>query len=531
MSALDLGSELSAMGVALGLLDGQDNLRPDWFSDPLASLRQILTDPVQRAALLDVIDGVLPAGSEGPDAPDETWHPLTGDTSSAARLFITLVRTADGEAELGLAARVHCQTGVVTADVTFQAGLVHAADGGLTAVIGTPAAPLRLDLDVRFDQNNLGFDSIHVDARVAPLATPSPTADISAEVGVVGADGTVRQTVLGLDHLGPDAIQLVTALLGHRLDALAADPATPPELAALARHLPAVAGLGGGLPAFPLDRIGQGAGLLREWLSQLLDATMPDGQPAINAWLGHVGGLVGAAPPTGTGTEADPWAIQLAALGTGGVELTFATRTVSGARQLLIGARLNLDAAAVRAQAAATLFALPLDGTAPLAVLPSASAVVRAPRDPAATLVSQAQITVGALRGGFAWDGTTLRPLLELLDVQLGGEQPYPVVDLSNIDTARAAAATVARDAIRDALGASGPGRHLAALAGLLPPDTDPGSPLADPVALVTAPTRELARLHRARPDRPDARLAAHAERAGRRARPDRHTIGHRHPG
>ena len=130
-------------------------------------------------------------------------------------------------------------------------------------------------------------------------------------------------------------------------------------------------------------------------------------------------------------------------------------------------------------------------------MFPSASATVRAPRDPAATLVSQAQITVGALRGGFAWDGTTLRPLLELLDVQFAGEQPYPVVDLSNVDTARAAVATAARDAIRAALGSSGPGRHLAALAGLLPPATDPTSPLADPVALVAAPTRELARLHR----------------------------------
>ena len=257
-------------------------------------------------------------------------------------MFITLVRTQAGEAELGLAGRVRGHTGVVTADVTFKAGLVHAADDGLTAVIGTSTAPMLLDFDLKFDPNDLGFDGIHIEARVVPLAMP-PTADIRVEVGVVGPDGKVRQTALDPQHLGPDALQLVTALLQHRLDAVAADPGTPAELAALARHLLPVAGLGGGLPPFPLDRVGEGP-LLREWLSELLDVTMPDGKPAINAWLGHVGGLFGAAPPTGTGTEADPWAIGLAALGTGGVELTFATRTVNGTRQLLIGARLNLDA-------------------------------------------------------------------------------------------------------------------------------------------------------------------------------------------
>ena len=79
MTALGLSGDLHAIGVALGLLDEQDSLRADWFSEPLAHLRRILVDPVQRAALLDVIDGMLPAGPDGPGIAGETWHPLIND--------------------------------------------------------------------------------------------------------------------------------------------------------------------------------------------------------------------------------------------------------------------------------------------------------------------------------------------------------------------------------------------------------------------------------------------------------------------
>src|SRR4051794_14780232 len=98
MSGVDVGGELHALGVALGLLDADDNLRTDWFADPLARLRRILIDPVQRSAVLDAIDAMLPEDPDGPDAAGETWHPLIDDATSPAQLFITLVRTQTGEA-------------------------------------------------------------------------------------------------------------------------------------------------------------------------------------------------------------------------------------------------------------------------------------------------------------------------------------------------------------------------------------------------------------------------------------------------
>ena len=167
------------------------------------------------------------------------------------------------------------------------------------------------------------------------------------------------------EHLEDGALAVLAALLQSRLDALAADPDATPELTALAHHLLPALGLGARLPPLPLDRIGKDADLLRVWLAELLDTAVEGRGQAIAVWLEHVGGLFGAAPPAGTGAESDPWAIRLAALGSGGVDLTFATRTAAGgARELLLGVRLALDSSIVSAQATATLLALPLSGTA-----------------------------------------------------------------------------------------------------------------------------------------------------------------------
>ena len=299
------------------------------------------------------------------------------------------------------------------------------------------------------------------------------------------------------EHLEDGALAVLAALLQSRLDALAADADATPELTALAHHLLPALGLSGGLPPLPLDRIGEDADLLRVWLAELLDTAVEGRGQAIAVWLEHVGGLFGAGAPAGAGTQDDPWAIRLAALGTGGVDLTFATRTATGgARELLLGVRLALDSSIVSAQAAATLLALPLSGTAGPIVLPSATVDVRAPRDASERLVEGPPVRLGSARVGAAWDGRTLRPLIELRDVQVEGID-YPVIDLSNVDSATAAIATAIREAIEDALGDQPPGRNLAALAGLVAPAANPASPLIDPAALIADPAREIARVHR----------------------------------
>ena len=381
--------------------------------------------------------------------------------------------------------------------MTFQAGLVHAADAGLQSVVGTAASPLELKVDVSFDGTEVGVAGLRVDARVAPLADGGPTADVRVGVKLPAAGGGDELTMIDPEHLEDGALAVLAALLQSRLDALAADADATPELTALAHHLLPALGLSGGLPPLPLDRIGEDADLLRVWLAELLDTAVEGRGQAIAVWLEHVGGLFGAGAPAGTGTQDDPWAIRLAALGTGGVDLTFATRTATGAaRELLLGVRLAMDSSIVSAQAAATLLALPLSGTAGPIVLPSATVDVRAPQDPAERLVEGPPVRLGSARVGAAWDGRTLRPLIELRDVQVEGID-YPVIDLSNVDSATAAIATAIRETIEDALGDQPPGRNLAALAGLVAPAANPASPLIDPAALIADPAREIARVHR----------------------------------
>ena len=506
MPVAGVDGELRSLGIALGLLDAAGELRPEWFGDPIAHVKRILVDPEQRSALLDAIEALLPPDDDGSDGDEETRHPLLED-DGPAQLFLTVARSDAGDAVLGIAGSVHVdapegQTAPAV-DLALRAGLVHASDGGLTSVVGTPSAPLRVDVDVLLDPTGaIGFEGVRASASLAPLAAGGPSADVAIAVRGLRSSGRVIPiTVIDPEHLGEDAFSLLAALLQHRLDELVSGPNTPPELVALAHHLLPLIGLGDGLPSLAIDQVGHDADILRAWLARLIDDTLDDGRRAIDVWLGHLAGLLGSAAPAGGGTEADPWAVRLAAIGTaGGVDLTLAIQqsASSAAKELLVGLRVDIDSAdaGARGHAGAVLAALPLSGTSAPRPLPSASVSVRAPREPDADLVSTSTVTIGFLQAGVRWDGAALRPTLELGRVTLDGKT-YDVVDLSNVDSARAAVAAAARDAIAAALGAEGPGRHLAVLAGLAAPADDPGAPLADPVALISAPTRELARLHR----------------------------------
>ena len=98
------------------------------------------------------------------------------------------------------------------------------------------------------------------------------------------------------------------------------------------------------------------------------------------------------------------------------------------------------------------LITLPLSGPGTAQAVPSATVVVRAPGDPAATLAGGGELRVGFLQAGLTWDGVTVRPVLELGSVQFEGST-YDLLDLSNADSVRAAAAQAARDAIMAASG------------------------------------------------------------------------------
>jgi hypothetical protein len=493
MSVTDLAPEIHDLAVALGVLDGDGDLRPGFFANPLGQAAGVLRDPARRAALGDLIYTLAPADPAAPDgrASGETWHLLTDETT-ASRVYLTVRPTAGAGLVLGLAVRVASPA----VGLTVAAGLVEAADSGLRTVVGTADGPVRAHIEVTADPDDAGFEALALDATLSPRQAAQPVS-LSVTVRGLRVDGVVQPPlVVDVAHLGRDVVPLLQGLLENRLDGLAGAAGTPDALVALAEHLLPLLGLAGDVPRLPVDGIGRDPGVVGTWFAQVLDTV-----PARSAWLGHLTGLLGDdTPTTGSGTAADPWRIPVAVLGAHDrVEITLATRPTVAGRELLAGIALRLAGpGGVVLDAGATLVSFPLTGAGAPQALPSAEVVLRAPGDPTKKLVDAAGLQVGFARGGLRWDGAEVRPTLELGAVTFEGHT-YDLVDLAHVDSVRATAAAAVRSALVDALRSDGPGAHLAVLLGLLAPAGETGAPLTDPVALLTGPTRELARVHRAR--------------------------------
>src|SRR5690606_207321 len=125
----------------------------------------------------------------------------------------------------------------------------------------------------------------------------------------------------------------------------------------------------------------------------------------------------------------------------------------SGPATLLPGLALELAAGGAAVQAIAAILGIPLGGTSPVLVLPSARLTLRAPT--AGVVVDEApQVKVGTITGGIAWEGTRLVPVLELRDVVLAGTA-YPFLDLSNANAVVASSSAALGDAIESAIGGS----------------------------------------------------------------------------
>ena len=142
---------------------------------------------------------------------------------------------------------------------------------------------------------------------------------------------------------------------------------------------------------------------------------------------------VGAIVPTGSGTDADPWVIPLVTINPQSNLSLALVHTDSGLR---VGMRALVSATIGNLEAQADLALIPLNGTAHATALPSASFLfVKGPG-----LVNTGAIKVDSLRAGINWNGASLQPVLELLNVTLGPVPPYPRIDLTNTNSVAAAA-------------------------------------------------------------------------------------------
>jgi large repetitive protein len=492
-----LGGEVAALGTAIGLLraepGGTLSLRSDFFQKPAHYLGGMISDPVQRDALLTAIEGLLETGTPSTlDGAGRSYHPLLHLPDGApvrGQLFLCVRRDADGSAELGVAAEVSPAGGGPA--LTLDMPLLAASGSALSVVAASTQRPVRVELRVPF-----GADGSSLRAALLLVAPP----DLAATRFLVGV---YRPGAPPLEFDPVAAPAGLAHLVGALLEAIfgALGPGVPAEVAQVALALPGVLGLTADLPAFPFASLGGDPGAaVRGWLASMATATLSTGDSVLAVWLDSVGRLLGAAPATAfpLPTEAAPAVVPIIT-GTLTLALTMAVRTAadSGSPVLLVGLRGQVEAAGTPLDAAlaleAVLLALPLSGTAPATVLESLDLLVRAPAG-GGPLVGTGPVRVGGLAGGLRYAGGAVSPVLRLTGVDLGGGRTFPVIDLADTQTLGAVADTVVDSALADGLGAVG--EIVAALRVLV--GLRAAAPALDLARFASAPLEAIAAYYRA---------------------------------
>lgn len=472
-----LSNELRDLGQSIGILDASGDFDPDWLGNPLAAIESVLQQPDQRAAFLRFLDDIAPPASISGLPSGEKWHPLLGNPPNG-NLYLT-VRDLSGPVQFGLAgdfgsgggpsvqARLRVQIAIVQAGATF--GLA----GGTTT--GPLIIELRLDLNWQrgsgAGQHPIGLGAIVIHATITPDPVhPAFQLQVILEHLQLTADPPIDK-VLDTEDLGRDAPSLIAGLLKAVLAEAGADPVA----IALANHFLGLLGLddSGTIPQFPFASLADGPQALQQWLGSLIGGATP----AAIQWLQHFAGLFASSIGV-QGPATGPWSVQLLPLGSvGGLSLTV-ENTGKQARfgvQASLGASLGARDPTLTVNASAAIADIPLNGIGSSRVLPSASVLAILSGPGGGELITDAAVHVGTLRGGAVWDGSTLRPTLELLNVTFGATPPYPKLDLTNLESVEGAAASALAGVIDTALGA-GVGRRLAATAGIIPPTTAPGA-------------------------------------------------------
>ncbi len=481
-------SEILDAGKAIGLLGSDGGLNKSWFEDPIANLEKILTNPVQRGALFDLLDQVVPpAVIPGIDA-HEKWHPLVGNAGTG-NLYLTV--SSNGTSKIGIAGDLS-GSGAPNASLRAHLPVLSFDSGGLHAIAGTKDGPLdialRVVLNLSHSSTSIGLKAISATISLQPAV---PAFDLQVLLEGLDLDGTgPKDTPLDTSNLGAEATHVVVGLIHEALHEIK-NP--PPDVQSLIDHLMPLFGLGtDGIPAFPFTTLLNGPAAIQGWFNSIIAANkMP-------AWLGHLGGLFGInLASTGSGTTSNPWRIPLVSLDAASSRLNLTAAVASQTLQIGLQASLIPSGAIAEFDASAVILAMPLAGNGKAGVLPSASLLVRSVLSP---LISTPQITAASFQAGIAWNGTRLTPLLEIDNVTvtiLGTTNHYDKIDLSNAQGAIANEAASLINGLTANFG--GAGQHLLALAGLKAPSGDPGwNHLADLATFVSNPVKAIGAAHRA---------------------------------
>ncbi|MEU1973488.1 DUF6603 domain-containing protein [Microbacterium sp. NPDC019599] len=497
--SLDIGvdPQTASLLTAIGVTDDDGQLVAEWFDDPLAAIRRVLSNPTQRAALLRLLDDLLPADPSFPG-----WHPLL-DTE-AGNLYLTVEDDV-----IGLAAALHTGelgSGVGQVQGSVRIPLVRMAND-VVAIAGTADGPILVGVDVGF--TGADFPLSRIGAAVSVHFDDDALLGVQAGVRITIDDfnlGDGDPVDLEIDSatVGADLISALRLLLQEVVDLLVAEAGGNEQLTRLADHFFALLGISAddasAIPPLPIEELFDRPEALLDWLIDIVDSP-----GSLTAWATHLAGLIGDdLPVEGLGRPGDPFRARL--LDSDIVDL-FLVLQATDTRELEIGLDIRVDAGPVALSAVVTVLRIPLPGLPGVPVDPGAPARVTAfvpevtvglVAPTAGDLVSNApDLQIGQVGAGFRLTGGDLQPWLAITDVVINGDE-HGLVDLTDADAVVGVVAEAALGVLEDAFGDSPVARALLTLLGLRKPDSDPDwERTLDAATLGRGPTIALADFHR----------------------------------
>ena len=412
--SLDLG-DLATLATAIGLVDANGPV-DGWFADPGRHLSRVLANPVQRQALVELVDDLLGGSDATTDAQGVSWLPLVDVDGGAFRLFATLQETTGGATvRVGVGVRVRVEAGGVACEVDAHVPL-FAASGTVPVtdplLLGKPGAPvevaLRLRLPAGTAPGRVGLAGVELGATVPTAAGEAVAVRLALRGLRMPGASAPRDLVVD----AADAGELDDALLELVLGLVEAQAAALPAGSPLA-GLASVLGLADdAVPDLPVaDLLARGPAALAGWLASAL----ADGG-ARDDWMAGLARLLGGSV-VAAGTPDAAVEVTIA-----GAPVRLEVRLTPGASgRPVVTPRLSAGVAGgpgARLAFSADLVALDLGSGAALA-LPRLAITGRIDPPgplkllPPVALPGGMQVSVGALEAGFALDAAR-RPVLVL---------------------------------------------------------------------------------------------------------------------
>jgi hypothetical protein len=449
----DLGV-LGNLAVALGLFTPNGQPNPSWFGHPEESLKNILTNDDQRAAIIAFVDEAMGGADRTTDPHGVVWLPIVSLDDPDLTVAITVDDKApDGTIHIGVGLLV--RTTSPTSETSLGVPLFRAKKtGGPNAapfLLGTPGGRIHIATSITVDSGPPTPGTARLGAIGIDLDVPTAPNDLAPVFGLnlkgfqlPGATGPrdIRIAADGLNALDDAVLDLVLSLVRAQADA-----AAPTSV------IGAIGGLLGlrsadAVPDFPITQLpSQGAHAIAAWLHGVI--TTPASR---NAWIGYLASLL-------SGTHVGD-AVSFT-LGTATLTLTLKVDTgPTGNARLSPALGVSLGGTAARLEGQADLFQIDLV-TGSAVALPRLGLWAASGKPGAGNRVLDAGgptvARADTLRVGFALDTARRLTFVLAADGVVLGSHTYATLDLTSPDAVMDAVGNTVSDVANQLLSSVGP--------------------------------------------------------------------------